>query len=415
MNHVLCTVSRHCFCGLALAALQIGSIAAAVPAPAAYVKGSFQFVDFTTYYVGATTQTESQWGTITFDGVGTVNISYISDTDNQAARDVIANNSGSTSYQVSPDGIITIGTNGTTARLSADGNSMVLSSPAATNGPEIAVAIRIGAISNFNLAAGLLALNANTTGLDNNAVGSLTLLSNTTGNFNNAVGYSALAANTSGSNNNAQGSNALLANTTGYGNSAVGANSMLNLTSGFRNVGVGNNTGAGLVAGSYNTYIGWGVSGSADETGVTRIGNPTYDAATFIAGIASTPLSGAQVVITPSGQLGVLASSERYKTDIEPITVESRKLSQLRPVRFHLKSEPGGALQYGLIAEQVASVYPELVIHDASGTIQGVRYDELAPLLLEELQIQRQHMDEMQKQIEILQSSLKVNSKRASQ
>ena len=111
----------------------------------------------------------------------------------------------------------------------------------------------------------------------------------------------------------------------------------------------------------------------------------------------------------------MLASSERYKTDIEPITVESEKLSQLRPVRFHLKSEPQGALQYGLIAEQVASVYPELVIHDASGTIQGVRYDELTPLLLEELRTQRQHMDEMRKQIEILQSAFKMNSKPESQ
>jgi hypothetical protein len=220
-------------------------------------------------------------------------------------------------------------------------------------------------------------------------MGAYSLNQNSSGSFNNAVGYKALSANTTGANNNAQGSSALIANTTGYGNSAVGANSMLNLTTGFRNVGVGNNTGTTLVAGSYDSYIGWGVAGPADETGVTRIGNPTYNTATFIAGVASTPVSGAQVVITAGGQLGVLASSERYKTDIEPLGSKPDRLAQLKPVSFHLKSEPNGALQYGLIAEQVADVYPELVIRDASGTIQGVRYDELAPMLLNELQTQQ--------------------------
>ncbi len=94
--------------------------------------------------------------------------------------------------------------------------------------------------------------------------------------------------------------------------------------------------------------------------------------------------------MTSAGQLGVLGSSERYKTDITPLGPRTEKLQQLRPVSFHLKTDPRGTLQYGLIAEEVAKAYPELVIRDGAGKIQGVRYDELAPLLLNEVQ-QQQH------------------------
>jgi hypothetical protein len=255
----------------------------------------------------------------------------------------------------------------------------------------MAIAIRIGSVSGLNTAAGQLALNANTTGSDNNAAGALSLMSNTTGSFNNAAGYSALSANTTGTNNNAQGSYALAANTSGYGNSAMGANAFLNLTTGFRNVGVGNNTGSNVLAGAYDTYIGWGAAGTVDETGVTRIGNPTYATQTYIAGLGST-VTGAALYVSSSGQVGVLASSERYKTDIATLPAPTDRLGQLRPVSFHLKSEPKGTLQYGLIAEEVAKIYPELVLHDQSGQIQGVRYDELAPLLLSEVQQQRRQL-----------------------
>ena len=103
-------------------------------------------------------------------------------------------------------------------------------------------------------------------------------------------------------------------------------------------------------------------------------------------------MTGAQVIVTPDGQLGVLASSERYKTDVMPIAGNTDRLAALRPVSFHLKSEPGGAVQYGLIAEEVDKVYPELVIRDAEGRIQGVRYDELAPLLLDQMQKEHARM-----------------------
>jgi hypothetical protein len=86
----------------------------------------------------------------------------------------------------------------------------------------------------------------------------------------------------------------------------------------------------------------------------------------------------------------VTVSSERFKTGIAPMGSYTAKLTQLRPVTFHLKTDPGGALQSGLIAEEVAKVYPELVIRDDSGRIDGVRYDELAPMLLNEVQKEQQ-------------------------
>jgi hypothetical protein len=98
--------------------------------------------------------------------------------------------------------------------------------------------------------------------------------------------------------------------------------------------------------------------------------------------------------VTSTGQLGVLASSERYKTSITAIGSNTEKLQRLRPVSFHLKSDPDGAVQYGLIAEEVDKVYPELVIRDARGRIQGVRYEELAPMLLNEMQHERKETSE---------------------
>ena len=110
-------------------------------------------------------------------------------------------------------------------------------------------------------------------------------------------------------------------------------------------------------------------------------------------------MTGAAVYVTSSGQLGVLASSERYKTAIVPMGENTNKLQQLRPVSFHLKTDPNGALQYGLIAEEVAKVYPELVIRDAAGKIQGVRYDELAPMLLNEVQQQQDQLRDIKRQV----------------
>jgi len=115
-------------------------------------------------------------------------------------------------------------------------------------------------------------------------------------------------------------------------------------------------------------------------------------------------VTGSAVYVTATGQLGVLASSERYKTAVTPMGGTTEKLDQLRPVSFHLKTDPRGAVQYGLIAEEVARVYPELVIRNQAGKIEGVRYDELAPMLLNEVQQQREQLRQMQAAILRLQA-----------
>jgi hypothetical protein len=164
------------------------------------------------------------------------------------------------------------------------------------------------------------------------------------------------------------------------------------------NIGIGTNAGYS-VTGSNNIDI--GSTGSAGESGVIRIGGPSQSAV-YVAGITSTHLTGSPVYVGANGQLGVLSSSERYKTEIASMGGSTQKLHELRPVSFHLKSDPNGAVQYGLIAEEVNQVFPELVIRDDAGTIQGVRYDELAPMLLNEVQQQAAEIRDLKRQVQEL-------------
>ena len=120
----------------------------------------------------------------------------------------------------------------------------------------------------------------------------------------------------------------------------------------------------------------------------------------------SLHVTGAAVYVTSTGQLGVLASSERYKTAVTSMGSRTEKLRQLRPVTFHLKTDPKGDVQYGLIAEEVAKVYPELVIRDSAGRVEGVRYEELAPMLLNEVQRQAVELREMRQQVGALEAAL---------
>jgi hypothetical protein len=146
--------------------------------------------------------------------------------------------------------------------------------------------------------------------------------------------------------------------------------------------------------------------GVAGEDDTIRIGARGTQKATFIAGIYGTAVRGNVVMVSSTGQLGVVVSSERYKTAVAPMVSNSGKLQQLRPVTFHLKTDPHGALQYGLIAEEVAKVYPELVIRDQKGRIDGVRYDELAPMLLNEVQQQQNKIAAMEQQLAQMQVAL---------
>ena len=256
-----------------------------------------------------------------------------------------------------------------------------------------------------NTAFGQFALAANTTGGANTATGKSALLDNTTGNFNTATGFAALRfntignantaigfatlqVNTTGNLNTATGLDALSSNTTGSSNTAIGAKA-LKKSLGTKNIGIGYQAGVSLVNGNNNIYI--GNLGAGDEFQTIRIG--TAQAQTFIAGIGTAPVSGAIVMVDMgTGQLGIgPPSSARYKQDIATMGTRSAAVLQLRPVTFTYRSEPSGTAHYGLVAEEVAAVYPELVTRTASGEVQTVKYHELIPMLLNELQ--REHLN----------------------
>jgi Chaperone of endosialidase len=269
-----------------------------------------------------------------------------------------------------------------------------------------------------NTATGYAALASNTShtapnGSYNTANGSWALHANTTGYNNTALGYNALLKNTTGLGNASQGVFALQNNTSGDRNSALGNQALLGNTTGSYNLGLGFAAGLNITTGSNNIDIG-GPAGSASESNTIRIGltsasgaQPAHSA-TYVAGIYNTSLQSGSlpVYVDSAGQLSVGTSSERFKTGIVPMSVGTKKLQQLRPVSFFLKSDPKGAVQYGLIAEEVDKIYPELVVRDDTGKIQGIRYDELAPILLNEVQLQLTEVATLKQQVEQQQQKL---------
>jgi hypothetical protein len=245
---------------------------------------------------------------------------------------------------------------------------------------------------NDNTAAGDSALYSNTTGSFGTASGYGALFSNTTSYYNTATGFEALYSNNGGS-NTASGYEALYLNKNGNDNTATGVNALHNNTSGSNNIAEGWHGGYNLTTGSNNIDI--GNIGAAADTNTIKIGTQGTQTKTLIAGIFNnTSVSGMYVVVDSTGQLGVSSTppGAGVKTAISPMGSSSEKLQKLRPVTFHLKSDPKGALQYGLIAEEVARVYPDLVVRNESGRIDSVRYDELAPVLLNEVQQQQRKM-----------------------
>jgi len=258
-----------------------------------------------------------------------------------------------------------------------------------------------------NTASGVFALDQNTLGIGNTASGAYALTSNSTGNDNTASGSGALEFNLTGNNNTATGANALVSNTEGSGNTSAGAlalqfnvtgsnNTAIGLKAlkkslGTKNIGIGYQAGVMLTSGSNNIYIG-NQGGANIESQTIRIG--TAQAQTFIAGIGNAPVSGAIVMVdSGTGQLGIgPPSSARYKQDIETMGSRSAGMLQLRPVTFTYRGETSGTAHYGLVAEEVAAVYPELVIRSATGEVQTVKYHELIPMLLNELQHEHQEV-----------------------
>jgi trimeric autotransporter adhesin len=241
------------------------------------------------------------------------------------------------------------------------------------------------------------ALPINTTGSSNTAIGNGALFFNTGGKSNTAIGFDALVSNTVGAWNVAVGDSALTSNTTGRANVAVGTDALFNST-GNDNVAVGDGAGLHATTGSNNIYLG-GVFGMAGESNTIYLGNQGTQTRTFIAGIrgATTGVSNAvPVFIDSNGQLGIVISSRRLKEDIHDMADASRRLLQLRPVAFRYKqayTDGSKPIQYGLIAEEVGEVFPELAVRNAEGEAETVHYETLNVLLLNELQMQQRDLD----------------------
>jgi hypothetical protein len=236
-----------------------------------------------------------------------------------------------------------------------------------------------------NTASGAFALLSNTIGTENTATGGGALQSNTTGELNTANGFQALYNNTTGNNDTANGFEALLGNTTGNNNTANGEFALKNNTTGSFNIALGSEAGINLTTGNYNIDI--GNAGFAGESKTIRIGTKQTQRATFIAGISgATVANGVGVIIDNNGHLGTVVSSARYKDDMKPMDKASEAILALKPVTFHYKKDldPEGIPQFGLVAEQVEKVNPDLVARDEDGKPYTVRYEAVNAMLLNE-------------------------------
>jgi Chaperone of endosialidase len=250
----------------------------------------------------------------------------------------------------------------------------------------------------YNTAAGTLALSSNQSGGINVADGYSALQANINGFYNVACGGFALGNNTAGSYNVATGANALYYNK-GSNNTATGHQSLQNNTSGGNNVAVGYQAGNNLTTGSNNIVIGANVPGAAGDANKIRIGKQGTQTATYIAGISGKTVASASAVavfVDNTGKLGTIKSSARFKEEIEPMNKASEAILQLEPVTFRYKHEldPDGVQQFGLIAEQVEKVAPDLVVHDEDGKVSTVRYEAVNAMLLNEFLKEHRKVEE---------------------
>ena len=265
-----------------------------------------------------------------------------------------------------------------------------------------AAALLFNTTGTDNTATGVAALLNNTGGSNNTATGSFALQANTTGNLNTATGLSALFSNTTGIGNTAVGS-ALNLNTTGGGNTAIGTGALSSNTTGNANIAIGGFAGHALTTGDQNIVIG-NPSAVAGESNTIRIGGSLSQTRAFIAGIrgvATGNNDAVNVVIDSDGQLGTVSSSRRFKKEIKPMDTASEAILALNPVTFHYKSDETNRSEFGLIAEEVAQVNPDLVLHDENGEIYTVRYEAVNAMLLNEFL--KEHRKNQEQQATIIQ------------
>jgi trimeric autotransporter adhesin len=291
-----------------------------------------------------------------------------------------------------------------------------------------------------NTSVGSFSLNANTSGSRNTSVGAQGLVGNTLGSDNVAIGFStSMGAGTisqtvavgsfcmtssTGAANTGMGYGALGTNTTGDDNTALGWQSQVSLTSGSNNTScgyfslgllltgsdntvLGNNAGNGYTSSETNNIcIGNGALGTAGESNVIHLGNTSTITSCYVAGISGVSVTGAPVIVSSSGQLGVTVSSQRYKENIQPMDVDDFDVLSLQPVTFNYKSDVTKTSCMGLIAEDVETKIPELVIHK-DGQVETVKYHELPILLLAQIKKQQSDIDYLMKRIFELEEKVK--------
>jgi hypothetical protein len=341
-------------------------------------------------------------------------------------------------------GFLSLRSNTTNSFNTAIGAGALLANTADLNTATGAGALLSNTTGQFNTANGALALFSNKQGSFNNAVGIAVLMSNLDGINNNALGADALSGNIHASNNTAIGDSALLVNDSSgngvaNGNTAVGSAALFNNeegasnnavgqgalgvnttgnqntaegfgalgfnTTGNNNVALGMNAGANATTGSNNVYIGTGMEGVAGES------NACYIASIF----GQTSANGVPVLINSSNKLGTITSSKRFKEEIKPMDKASQALLALNPVTFRYKKEidPTRTSQFGLVAEDVDKVNPDLVVRDKAGKPYSVRYDAVNAMLLNEFLKEHRTVQEQgatiarqQKQIDALTAGL---------
>jgi hypothetical protein len=267
-----------------------------------------------------------------------------------------------------------------------------------------------------NTASGALALYSNTGGIYNTASGIAALGFNTTGNSNTAIGYNALYFNSTAKNNTAIGYNALSFSGTGTNNTAVGTQALLGST-GNHNIALGYQAGINLQTGNDDIYI--DAHGAKGESNAIRLGRLGVQKNTYIVGISGSVVAGGVgVIIDSDGRLGTSTSSARFKEAIKPMAKASEALLSLEPVTFRYKKDldPNGIPQFGLVAEQVAKVDPDLVARDQQGKPYTVRYEAVNAMLLNEFLKEHRKVEALEATVAKLQSTIeKVSARQEAQ
>ncbi len=288
------------------------------------------------------------------------------------------------------------------------GDDALLSNTGMSNTAIGASALFSNTTGGFNTANGNQALQNNTIGSNNTANGNQALLSNISGNSNTGVGGAALVFNTEGHNNTAIGASALQNNTNGN-STAIGFGALLNNTIGHDNIALGFKAGIRNLMGNNNIDI--GNPGLSQDFKTIRIGEARTHVATFIAGISGvTVAGGVGVIVDGNGQLGTVVSSQRFKEAIKPMEKASEAILALKPVTFHYKQEidPKGIPQFGLVAEDVEKVNPDLVARDEQGKPYTVRYEAVNAMLLNEFLKEHQKVQKLEAALAAVNERLKA-------